>query len=97
MTTKVTETGEVWTIAIDVEHIGIQLCRQYDSKGESLRRADINRITKVLRQIADSEPENTTEGAKRVIQAASKELERIERRMALLEKIWAKIEKSVGV
>ncbi len=95
MTTKVTETGEVWTIAIDVEHIGIQLCRQYDSKGESLRRADINRITKVLRQIADSEPENTTEGAKRVIQAASKELERIERRMALLEKYGPKSKKAL--
>ena len=95
MTTKVIKTGKVWTIAIDVVHepITIKICGGYYSKGERLRRAEINRITEFLKQIAESETEDTTEGEKRVIQAAYEGLERIEKRMALLKKYGPKSEK----
>ena len=91
-TTKVTKTGEGWVTSSTVE-IPIQLCRQYHSKGESLRKNDINRITEVLKKIAESKAEDTTEGEKRFFQAASEGLERIERRMTLLEKYGPKPKK----
>ena len=85
---KITKTAEGWTISSNYVHepISFRVCGGYHSKGESLRRNDINRITEVLKKIAESEPEDTTEEEKQVFQAASKGLERIERRIDLLEK-----------
>lgn len=60
--------------------------KRYYYEGERLRRYDIIRITQVLKKIAESEPRDTTERTKRVIQAASEGLERIEKRKALLKK-----------
>ena len=92
---KVVKTAGFWTIGPFVVHgTPIQICRSYHSKGESLRRNDINRITGFLKQIAESELEDTTEGEKRGIQAASEGSERIEKRMALLEKYGPKSEKA---
>ena len=97
--TKMTEIEGGWTYRFRFVHepITIRVCGGHYSKGESLRRDEINRITEVLKQIAESEPEDTTEGEKRFFQAASEGLERIERRMTLLEKYGAKIGKSVEV
>ena len=84
----VTKTAERWIIKSNFvdDPISFRVCGGYHSKGELLRRDEIDRIAEVLRKIAESEPEDTTERAKRVIQAASIELERIDRRMRLLEK-----------
>ena len=92
----VTKTAEVWIIASNFvgDPISFRVCGGYHSKGELLRRDEIDRIAEVLRKIAESEPEDTTDRAKRLIQAASIELERIERRMALLEKYGPKPEKA---
>ena len=88
----ITKIEGAWTFSFRFVHepITIKICGAYSSKGERLRRDDINRITEVLRKIAESEPEDTTEGEKRVIQAASKGFKRIERRIALLEKYGPK-------
>ena len=87
-----TETGEIWTISTSVELITIRVCGAYYSKGELLQREEINTITEVLRKIAVSELGDTTEAEKRIIQAASKGLARIERRMDLLKKYGPKPE-----
>ena len=94
---KVTKTAGGWTISFGVVHepISFRVCGGYYSKGESLRRAEINRITEVLKKIAASEPEDTTEAEKRFFRAASKGLDRIERRMALLEKYGPKSKKAL--
>ena len=62
------------------------LNRRYHVEAERLRGFEIHWIAVVLKKIAESEPEDTTEAEKRVIQAASKGLARIEERMALLKK-----------
>ena len=91
----VTKTANGWTITSNFvdDPISFRVCGGYHSKGELLRRDEIDRITEVFRKIAESEPDSTTKRAKRLIEAASKELERIERRMALLEKYGPKLEK----
>ena len=88
----VTKTANEWIIKSNYVHepISIRVCGGYYSKGELLRRDEIDRITEVLRKIVESETEDTTEREKRVIEAASIELERIERRMVLLEKYGPK-------
>ena len=58
----------------------------YYYKGERLGRYEINRITAVLKKIAESEIEDTTAREKRVTQDAAKGLARLEERMALLKK-----------
>ena len=62
------------------------LSKRYYFQGERLRRYEIYWITAVLKEIVESEPEDTTEAEKRFFQAASKGLARIEERMALLKK-----------
>ena len=62
------------------------LYRQYYYEGELLGGYEINRISAVLKKIAESEMEDTTEREKRVIRAAAKGLTRLEERMALLKK-----------
>ena len=93
---KVTKTAEGWTISSNYvyELITIRVCGGYYSKGELLRRDEIDRITEVLRKVAKSKPQDKTEREKRLIEAASIELERIERRVALLEKYGPKPEKA---
>ena len=88
----VTKTADIWTITSNFvpEPISIRICGGYYSKGELLRRDEIDRIAEVLRKIVESESEDTTEREKRLIEAASIELERIDRRMALLEKYGPK-------
>ena len=88
----VTKTADIWTITSNFvpEPISIRICGGYYSKGELLRRDEIDRIAEVLREIVESESENTTEREKRLIEAASIELERIDRRMVLLEKYGPK-------
>ena len=88
----VTKTADIWTITSNFvpEPISIRICGGYYSKGELLRRDEIDRIAEVLRKIVESESENTTEREKRLIEAASIELERIDRRMVLLEKYGPK-------
>ena len=92
----VTKTAKGWTIRNNYiyDRISFRVCGGYHSKGELLRSDEINRIAEVLRKIAESEPEDTTDRAKRLIEAACIELERIERRMALLEKYGPKPEKA---
>ena len=93
---KVTKTADGWRIpsTVVVELSTIRVCGGYYSKGELLRKDEINTITDVLTKIAESETEDTTEWAKRIIRAASEGLERIERRTALLKKYGPKPEKA---
>ena len=79
-----TKTGGFWI------ETSVQGSKRYYYKGERLRRHEINRITEVLKKIAESEPEDTTEAEKQVVQAAAEELARIEKRMALLKKYGAR-------
>ena len=60
--------------------------KQHYFQGERLRRYEIHWIAALLKKIAESEPEDTTDAEKRFFQAASKGLARIEGRMALLKK-----------
>ena len=60
--------------------------RRYRFEGGRLGRYEVNRITAVLKKIAESEIEDATEAEKRVVQAAAKGLARIEKRIALLRK-----------
>ena len=82
------KTEEEWIIKSPFlgDPISFRVCGGYHSKGELLRSDEINRIAEVFRKIVESEPEDTTERTKGLIEAASLELERIDRRMALLEK-----------
>ena len=91
-----TKTTEGWIIKSNFvgDPISFRVCGGYHSKGELLRSDEINRIAEVFRKIVESESEDTTERAKRLIEAASIELERIDRRMALLEKYGPKPEKA---
>lgn len=93
---KVKRAGDRWIISSNYVHepITIRVCGGYYSKGELLRKDEINTITDVLRKIVLSETEDTTERAKRVIRAAYKGLDRVERRMALLKKYGPKPEKA---
>ena len=60
--------------------------RRYRFEGELLGRYEINRITAVLKKIAESEIEDATEAEKRFFRAAAEGLARIEERIALLKK-----------
>ena len=79
-------TDEMGEIIIGWTGTSVSLSRRYYYEGERLGRYEINRITAVLRNIAESEIEDTTEREKRVIRAAAEGLERIEERMTLLKK-----------
>lgn len=87
-----TKTAEGWIIKSNFvgDPISFRVCGGYHSKGELLRRDEINKIAEVFRKIVESESEDTTERAKRLIEAASIELERIDRRLGLLEKYGPK-------
>ena len=82
-TTEVHEMGE-----FIVGWIGnsTTLSRRHYFRGERLGRYEIHWIAAVLKEIAESEPQDTTEAEKQFFQAASKGLARIEERMALLKK-----------
>ena len=64
----VTKTGDMRTITSNFVHepIPIRVCGGYYSKGELLRRAEIDRIVEVLRKLVESESEDTTEREKPV-------------------------------
>ena len=55
-------------------------------EGERLGRYEVNRITAVLKKIAESDIEDATEAEKRFFRAAAEGLARIEKRIALLRK-----------
>ena len=80
------ETDEMGELIVGWTGQLTTLYRRYYFRGERLGRYEINRITLVLKKIAEGEIEDTTEGEKRVIRAAAKGLARLEERMALLKK-----------
>ena len=82
-TIKVYEFGE---LIVGLTEKSTTLSGRYYFQGERLRRYEIYWIAAVLKEIAESEPEDTTDAEKRFFQVASKGLERIEERMALLKK-----------
>ena len=82
-TIKVYEFGE---LIVGLTEKSTTLSGRYYFQGERLRRYEIYWIAAVLKEIAESEIEDTTEREKRVIQAAAEGLARIEERMALLKK-----------
>ena len=65
----------------------------FNSKGVKPTRSDVNKIVKFLQKIKENEKAYTTEEGKLVVQAASRGLERIEKRMALLKKYGPKSNK----
>ena len=80
------ETDEIGELIVGWTGKWVTLYDLRPFRGERLRRYEIYWITAVLKKIAESEPEDTTEAEKRFFQAASKGLARIEKRMALLKK-----------
>jgi hypothetical protein len=64
--------------------------QHYNSKGVSLRQNDVNKITKFLEKIIESEREYTTKEEKRIVQTASKGLRWIQKRIALLQEYGPK-------
>ena len=84
------ETDEMGELIVGWTGQLTSLYRRYYFRGERLRGYEIYWITAVLKKIAVSEPQDTTDAEKRFFQAASKELARLEERMALLKKYGPK-------
>ena len=80
------ETDEMGELIVGWTGKWVSLYDEYYFEGERLGRYEIHWIAAVLKEIAESEPEDTTDAEKRFFQAASKGLARIEERMALLKK-----------